>query len=38
MSEQDRSFDTAAQPSGPSEGFRVRLDVFEGPFDQLLGL
>jgi segregation and condensation protein A len=38
VSEQDRSFDTAAQPSGPSEGFRVRLDVFEGPFDLLLGL
>lgn len=23
---------------GPREGFRVRLDVFEGPFDLLLGL
>ena len=28
----------AAAPEGSGEGFQVRLDVFEGPFDLLLGL
>lgn len=29
---------TDATPSEPTTGFHVRLDVFEGPFDLLLGL